>query len=91
MGIEGRYSTLRYRLFELRRNVRVLGWRITALRIEARGMRARLELFEQDRARLEEELATRRALALPAVDARSAEPRTGWRAIWSRLLRGREG
>jgi hypothetical protein len=90
MGLEGRYSTLRYRLFELRRNVRILGWRITALRIEARGMRARLEMFERDRARLEEELETRRALA-PPVDTTSApEPRSGWRAVWSRLLRDRE-
>src|SRR4051812_20504347 len=61
MGLEGRYSTVRRRLFELRHNARILQWRITALQIEARGMQNRLEQFRADRERLEREIAERRA------------------------------
>ncbi len=83
MGLAGRYATLRYRLFELRGGVRILGWRITALRVEARGMRVRLELFIRDRARLEGELAERRATA-PAAPPEGV--RSGLRRILERLL-----
>lgn len=89
MGLEGRYTTLRFRLFELRHNNRVLGWRITALRIEARGMRNRLELFREDRARLEEELARRRATTGDRHDVSAgASAPTGWRTRLSRLFSG---
>ena len=83
MGLDGRSATLRFRLFELRRDVRILGWRITALRVEARGMRGRLELFEQDRGRLEAELTARRAATPPSAE--SVPPR-GWRARLARLF-----
>jgi hypothetical protein len=92
MGLEGRYATLRYRLFELRHGNRILGWRITALRVEAEGMRSRLELFEQDRARLQEEVAARRAAlgpdAPPSTGHGQAESSAGggWRARLARLL-----
>ena len=82
MGLEGRYATLRYRLFELRHNARVLGWRITALRIEEDGLRRRLELFASDRAQLGSDLAERRA----APPTRASPPSTGWRARLGRLF-----
>ena len=59
MGLEGRYSTLRRRLFELRHNNRILRWRITALEVEAVGMRSRLDQFLVDRDRLEQAIAER--------------------------------
>lgn len=83
MGLEGRYATLRFRLFELRHNNRIVGWRITALRTEAQGLRSRLDLFQRDRERLEEELAVRRAAAPPQVEA---TPVRGWRARLARFL-----
>jgi hypothetical protein len=88
MGLEGRYATLRFRLFELQHNNRVLSWRITALRIEASGMQSRLELFERDRARLEDEVAARRLERGPDVDERATDESSGWRARLERLLRG---
>ena len=83
MGLEGRSATLRFRLFELRRNVQILGWRSTARRVEARGMRSRLELFERDRARLKSELAARSAAAAAQP---SPAPAAGWRARLGRLF-----
>jgi hypothetical protein len=84
MAIDGREATLRRRLFELRHNTRVLGWRITALRIEARGMHSRLELFDRDRARLEAELDAHRS------DPHNAHPpaidESGWRRRLTRLF-----
>jgi hypothetical protein len=87
MGLDGRYSTLRRRLFELRHNNRILRWRITALEIEARGMQSRLDQFLTDRDRLEQEIAARRADG--AVTTESPEPRAppaGWRRRIARLL-----
>ena len=90
MGLEGRSATLRFRLFDLRHNNRIVGWRITALRIEERGMRNRLELFEQDRARLEQTLAARRAELGPAAEALSSaedtDKESSWRTRLSRLF-----
>jgi hypothetical protein len=89
MGLEGRYSTLRRRLFELRHNNRILQWRITALEIEARGMRSRLDQFLADRERLEGEIAERRAQGAVPVEPVDQEPRpesTGWRRRIARLL-----
>jgi hypothetical protein len=69
MGLEGRYSTLRRRLFELRHNNRILRWRITALEVEAVGMRGRLDQFLLDRDRLEGAIAERVAAgAVPQTD-----------------------
>ena len=69
MGLEGRYSTLRRRLFELRHNNRILRWRITALEVEAVGMRSRLDQFLVDRDRLEQAIAERVAAgAIPKTD-----------------------
>ncbi|MDP8925279.1 MAG: hypothetical protein M3O34_20735, partial [Chloroflexota bacterium] len=65
MGLEGRYATLRLRLFELRHNHRILGWRIRALQVEAQGMRRRLDLFIEDRDRLQAMLDARRASGPP--------------------------
>ena len=76
MGLEGRYSTLRRRLFELRHNNRILQWRITALEIEAAGMRSRLDQFLLDRERLEQ---ARSPSGEPhgAVPLESTEPTPG--------------
>lgn len=82
MGLEGRYATLRFRLFELRHNARILGWRITALRVEAEGLQHRLELFAHDRGRLEVDLAARRA----ARPSPGAGARPSWRARLGRLF-----
>jgi hypothetical protein len=69
MGLEGRYSTLRRRLFELRHNNRILRWRITALEVEAVGMRSRLDQFLVDRERLEQAIAERVAAgAVPRAE-----------------------
>lgn len=82
MGLEGRYATLGFRLFELGHNARILGWRITALRIEATGLQRRLELFDQDRERLETELADLRA------SPRASASRSGasWRSRLGRMF-----
>ena len=82
MGLEGRYATLRFRLFELRHNARVLGWRITALQIEEDGLRRRLELFARDRAQLDSDLAALRAAPPKIADP----PSTGWRSRLGRLF-----
>ena len=79
-GPGGRYSTLRRRLFELRHNDRILRWRITALEIEAAGMRSRLDQFLVDRDRLEGE--HRRAACAgrrPTSEAETPTPTNGWR------------
>jgi hypothetical protein len=87
MGLEGRYSTVRRRLFELRHNARILRWRITALEIEARGMQSRLEQFRADRERLEREIAERRAQGAVAPEmTQTAPPTDGWRRRIARLL-----
>lgn len=86
MGLEGRYSTLRRRLFELRHNNRILGWRITALEVEAGGMRSRLDQFLVDRDRLEHAIAERIASgAVPKVDQPSGAQGT-WRRRLGRLF-----
>lgn len=85
MGLQGRYATLRYRIFELRRNVQILGWRITALKVEANGMRARLDLFNRDRERLATDLAERCA-RMPATPTEEPKASSGWRTIFSKLL-----
>jgi hypothetical protein len=86
MGLEGRYATLRRRLFELRHNNRILGWRITALEVEATGMRGRLDQFLVDRDRLEQAIADRIAAgATPRPDA-DDEASDTWRNRLSRLF-----
>jgi len=86
MGLEGRYSTMRRRLFELRHNNRILGWRITALDVEAAGMRSRLDQFLVDRDRLERAIADRRAAgAVPVTDQPVPSP-AGWRRRLERWL-----
>jgi hypothetical protein len=90
MGLEGRYATLRRRLFELRHNNRILRWRITALEVEAHGMRRRLDQFLVDQERLEHEIQERRAAgAVPLVD----DERSGlgdWRRRLGRLFGRRD-
>ena len=87
MGLEGRYATLRLRLFELRHNHRILGWRITALQVEAQGMRRRLDLFVEDRDRLQSLLDARRAEGPPPPEIEEpAPPPTGWRGLLGRLF-----
>ena len=87
MGLEGRYATLRLRLFELRHNHRILGWRITALRVEAQGMRRRLDLFMEDRDRLQALLDARRAEGPPPPQREEpAPPPSGWRGLLTRLF-----
>jgi hypothetical protein len=90
MGLEGRYSTLRRRLFELRHNNRILQWRITALDVEAAGMRARLDQFLVDRERLEQAIADRKAAGhQPAPEPTPpSEPEMpgGWRRRLGRLF-----
>jgi hypothetical protein len=72
----GIVASLRYRLFELRENTRILTIRRTALSIDNRGMRMRLEQLQQEAAALEPEVA---------VDGRPEPPeRGGW---LDRLLR----
>lgn len=94
MRLEGRYSTLRRRLFELRHNNRILGWRITALEIEAQGMRRRLDQFLTDRERLEQEIEKRRGRGASARQETPAAPGAdragGWRQRLARLF-GRRG
>ena len=89
MHLEGRYSTLRRRLFELRHNNRILQWRITALEVEARGMLSRLEQFADDRERLQREIEDRRArrAALPEAESQpEPEPTLSWRDRIVRLF-----
>ena len=83
MGLEGRYASLRLRHFELRHNHRILGWRITALQVEAQGMRRRLDLFIEDRERIQAVLDARRADGPPPG---REEPASGWRGLLSRLF-----
>lgn len=86
MGLEGRYSTLRRRLFELRHNTRILRWRITALEVEAVGMRSRLDQFLVDRDRLEQAIAERVAAgAVPKTEHAPVE-RSPWRRRLGRLF-----
>ena len=86
VGLEGRYSTLRRRLFELRHNNRILRWRITALEVEAVGMRSRLDQFLLDRDRLEQAIAERVAAgAVPKPD-KAAGDRGQWRRRLGRLF-----
>jgi hypothetical protein len=89
MGLEGRYSTLRRRLFELRHNNRILQWRITALDVEAQGMRSRLDQFLVDRERLEHAIAERRA-AGAEIKLDSGPGEDSWRRRIGRLF-GRDG
>jgi hypothetical protein len=90
MGLEGRYSTMRRRLFELRHNNRILNWRITALEVEAAGMRSRLDQFLIDRDRLEQAIADRRAAgAVATPDAPTSHDdasESGWRRRFGRLF-----
>ena len=86
VGLEGRYSTLRRRLFELRHNNRILGWRIAALEIEAQGMRSRLDQFLLDRDRFEAAIKERIAAGVtPRIKAQSPES-GGWRGRLGRLF-----
>jgi hypothetical protein len=90
MGLEGRYSTLRRRLFELRHNNRVLRWRITALEVEAAGMRSRLDQFLVDRDRLEQAIAERVAAGASATTEATGHGQRQWRRRLGRLFgRGR--
>jgi hypothetical protein len=87
MGLEGRYSTLRRRLFELRHNNRILNWRITALEVEAVGMRSRLDQFLADRDRLEQAIAERVAAgAVPKPDTAASVAGSQWRRRLGRLF-----
>ena len=82
-------DALRRRLFELRHNNRILGWRITALEVEAAGMRRRLDQFLVDRDRLEANIAQRRADGAVERTPASEEPAddTGWRGRIGRLFK----
>lgn len=85
-GLEGRYATLRRRLFELRHNNRILGWRIAALEIEAQGMRSRLDQFLLDRDRLETAINERLAAGIkPRADGHVGGS-VGWRGRLGRLF-----
>jgi hypothetical protein len=87
VGLEGRYSTLRRRLFELRHNNRILRWRITALEVEAVGMRSRLDQFLIDRERLETSIAERLAAgAIPKLDDEDTSHQSQWRRRLGRLF-----
>ncbi|MFN8636283.1 MAG: hypothetical protein U0893_20735 [Chloroflexota bacterium] len=87
MGQEGRYSTIRRRLFELRHNNRILEWRITALEVEARGMRSRLDQFLVDRERLEQAIAARLAAgAVPQAERQPSPEGASWRTRIGRLF-----
>jgi hypothetical protein len=86
MGLEGRYSTLRRRLFELRHNNRILRWRITALEVEAVGMRSRLDQFLHDRDRLEQAIAERVAAGAVPKAEQGAVAQSPWRRRLGRLF-----
>jgi hypothetical protein len=90
MGLEGRYSTLRRRLFEQRHNNRILQWRITALETEAAGMRSRLDQFLVDRDRLEQAISDRRAAGAVPIEEGGTQPTDSWRRRLGRWL-GRGG
>ena len=90
MGLEGRYSTLRRRLFELRHNNRILRWRITALEVESVGMRSRLDQFLVDRDRLEQSIAERVAAGARASTEPTGNGQRPWRRRLGRLF-GRGG
>ncbi len=90
MGLDGRYATLRRRLFELRHNNRILQWRITALEVEAQGMRSRLDQFLVDRDRLEAAIAKRRADGAVQRAEGASNGRTDWRRRLGRLLGRRD-
>ena len=85
-GLEGRYSTLRRRLFELRHNNRILGWRIAALEVEAQGMRSRLDQFLLDRERLETAINERLAAGITPRPDGQAGGSSGWRGRLGRLF-----
>ena len=86
MGLEGRYSSLRRRLFELRHNNRILRWRITALEVEAVGMRSRLDQFLVDRERLERAVADRVAAGAVPQTEQTAGNQGRWRRRLGRLF-----
>jgi hypothetical protein len=86
MGLEGRYSTLRRRLFELRHNNRILRWRITALEVEAVGMRSRLDQFLVDRERLEQAIAERVAAGAVPREEQAGVVQNAWRRRLGRLF-----
>ena len=85
-GLEGRYSILRRRLFELRHNNRILRWRITALEVEAVGMRGRLDQFLIDRDRLEGAIAERIEAGALVPSASGTLDRGRWRRRLGRLF-----
>lgn len=86
MALEGRYSTLRRRLFELRHNNRILGWRIAALKVEAGGMLRRLDQFLVDRDRLEATISERRAMGATLPDVTMPDSAPGWRGRLGRIF-----
>jgi len=86
MHLEGRYSTLRRRLFEQRHSNRILQWRITALEIEALGMQNRLEQFAEDRERLQRQIADRRSQQLAVPEPPAEESPRSWRDRIVRLF-----
>jgi hypothetical protein len=86
MHLEGRYSTLRRRLFEQRHSNRILQWRITALEVEARGMQNRLEQFAYDRERLLSQIAERRERQPTTAEPPPSETARGWRDRIARLF-----
>ncbi len=86
MALEGRYSTLRRRLVELRHNNRILGWRITALEVETAGMLRRLDQFLMDRDRLEAEINLRRAAGATIAAPNEQATQLGWRDRLGRLF-----
>jgi hypothetical protein len=90
VGLEGRYSTMRRRLFELRHNNRILRWRITALEVEALGMRSRLDQFLVDRDRLEQAIAERVATGATVHPGPRHDQQQDWRRRLGRLF-GRGG
>jgi hypothetical protein len=86
VALDGRYSSLRRRLFELRHNNRILRWRITALEVEAVGMRNRLDLFLADRDRLEQAIQAHRAAGAVPRQPGSDDGLGGWRRRLGRLF-----
>ena len=57
MWLDGQYAVLRFHLFELIKNNRIMSVRENALRNDNEGLRHRLERFERDRAGLARQLA----------------------------------
>lgn len=70
MGLDGRRAVLRFHLFQLMKSNQILTMRETALRIDNRGLRIRLERFARDREELERRLRGR----TPAASACGASP-----------------